>query len=58
MQYENTNHSEGLTPRDYLLILRRRYAIILQTFLLVTLVGLIVTLQTKPVYQGSFGSSD
>ena len=53
MQYENTNHSEGLTPRDYLLILRRRYAIILQTFLLVTLVGLIVTLQTKPVYQAS-----
>ena len=53
MQYENINHSDGLSPRDYLLILRRRRAIILQTFFLVSLVGLVVTLRTKPVYQAS-----
>jgi len=53
MQYEDTNHPNGLSPKNYFLILRRRRLIIFQTFLLVSLVGLVVTLRTKPVYQAS-----
>ena len=39
--------------QEYLLILRRRRAIILQAFVLITVVGIVVTLMTKPVYQSS-----
>jgi len=39
--------------RDYLDILRRRKAIMLQTFVVVVAVGFIVTLMSKPVYEAS-----
>ena len=39
--------------QEYLLILRRRRAIILQAFVLITVVGIVVTLMTRPVYQAS-----
>lgn len=37
--------------REYLDVMRRRKAIIIQTFVLVLVVGVIVTLLTKPVYR-------
>lgn len=48
---ENAPASPSL--QDYLQILRRRRAIILQAFVLIGLVGVMVTLMTKPVYQSS-----
>jgi succinoglycan biosynthesis transport protein ExoP len=53
MEPENDNLSSGLSLQEYLQILRRRRFIILQAFLLITIVGVIVTLLTKPVYQAT-----
>src|SRR6266542_237269 len=39
--------------RDYVDILRRRKAIMLQTFVVVLAVGIITTLMAKPVYETS-----
>ena len=38
---------------EYIAILRRRRAIILQCFVLISVVGLVITLMTKPVYEAS-----
>ena len=53
MEPENDNLSSGLSLQEYVQILRRRRWIILQAFLLITIVGIAVTLLTKPVYQAS-----
>lgn len=37
--------------QDYMRILRRRRAVIVQSFVLITVVAIVVTLMTKPVYQ-------
>jgi uncharacterized protein involved in exopolysaccharide biosynthesis len=38
---------------EYLLILRRRRSILLRTFLIITAIGIAISLLAKPVYQGS-----
>ncbi len=43
----------GLSLPEYLAILRRRRGIILQTFVLITVIGLVITLLTKPVYHAT-----
>lgn len=45
--------ASGVSLQEYLLILRRRHAIILQVFVLILVVGVVMTLMTKPVYQSS-----
>ena len=53
MEPENELLSGGMSIQEYLLILKRRRAIILQAFVLIAVVGIVVTLMTKPVYQSS-----
>ena len=42
-----------MTVRDYVDLLRRRKAIIIQSFVVVVAVGLVITMMAKPVYQTS-----
>ncbi len=42
-----------MTVRDYMDLLRRRKAIIIQTFVVVVSVGLVITMMAKPLYQSS-----
>ena len=52
-ELETDAQATGLSLHEYRAILRRRRAIILQAFVLITVVGLIITLLTKPVYHAS-----
>ena len=52
-KFETDAQATGLSLNKYRAILRRRRAIILQAFVLITVVGLIITLLTKPVYHAS-----
>ena len=45
--------ASGVSLQEYLMILRRRRAIILQAFVLILVIGVAETLMTKPVYQAS-----
>ena len=49
MDEKNPNVSE-ISLRDYIDLLRRRKAIVIQTFVVVFVVGAIVTFLSKPVY--------
>lgn len=53
MESETDNLSAGLSPQEYLHILRRRSAVILSTFLIISVVGTILALLSKNVYQAS-----
>ena len=53
MEPENDNLSSGLSLQEYLAILRRRRAIIFQAFVLIAIVGFVVTMLTKPIYQST-----
>lgn len=54
MPPETDNASAGLSLQEYLGILRRRRAIILQAFVLIRVVGVVMNLPAKNVYQASF----
>ncbi len=45
--------SSGVLMQEYLAILRRRRMIILQAFVLISVVGVVITLMERPVYQSS-----
>src|SRR5579862_4335522 len=45
------HHSPDMSLRDYVDVFRRRRAIIIQTFVVVAVVGLLVTFLTKPLYR-------
>lgn len=47
---EEIRQSNDVSVRDYLDLLRRRKAIIIQTFVIVLVVGVMVTVMTKPLY--------
>ena len=49
----DTEHSAGFSLQDYLAILRRRRAIIIQAFILITVIGVAQALIAKNVYQAS-----
>src|SRR5258708_21623896 len=51
MMDEQNRPATEITLRDYVDLLRRRRAIIIQTFVLVVTVGLIVTFMTKPLFR-------
>jgi succinoglycan biosynthesis transport protein ExoP len=53
MEIDNENLSSGVSLQEYLAILRRRRGIILQTFVVILVVGVVITLLTKPVYEAS-----
>ena len=53
MDNENDQAGSGVSLQEYLLIFRRRRSTILQAFILVSVVGVVITLMTKPVYQAS-----
>ena len=53
MPPETDNAPAGLSLQEYLGILRRRRAIILQAFVLISVVGVVMNLLAKPVYQAS-----
>jgi succinoglycan biosynthesis transport protein ExoP len=53
MEIDNENLSSGVSLQEYLAILRRRRGIILQTFVVILVVGVVITLLTKPVYDAS-----
>ena len=52
-ELELESQSTGLSLQEYRAILRRRRTIILQAFVLITVVGIIITMLTKPVYRAS-----
>ena len=45
--------ASGISLQEYLLILRRRRAIILQVFVMISVMGVVFTLISRPVYQAS-----
>ncbi|MBV9848957.1 MAG: polysaccharide biosynthesis tyrosine autokinase [Armatimonadetes bacterium] len=49
-ELETDSLAPGLSLQEYLAILRRRRLIILQAFVLITVVGLVITLFSRPVY--------
>lgn len=51
MEYETDPHASSVSFQEYLAILKRRRSLLLQAFVLISLVGVIVTFLTKPVYQ-------
>jgi capsular exopolysaccharide synthesis family protein len=53
MTDETTSLSNELSLRDYIDLFRRRRAIFLQTFVMVVVIGLVVTFMTKPVYRSA-----
>ena len=53
MKVMESESTSGVSLQEYLLILRRRRAIILQAFVLILVIGVVETLMTKPVYQSS-----
>ena len=53
MEPDNETQSNGLSPQEYLHILRRRRAIILQAFLIISVVGTAIALLSKNVYQAN-----
>jgi len=50
-ELEPEQYSSGVSFQEYVAILKRRRSLILQAFVLITIVGVIVTFLTKPVYQ-------
>ncbi len=50
-ELEPEQYSSGVSFQEYVAILKRRRSLILQAFLLITIVGVLVTFLTKPVYQ-------
>ena len=55
MQDDYGTQPSEMSIRDYIDLLRRRKAIIIQAFIVVVSVGLVITMMSKPVYQ-SVGS--
>ena len=53
MEPENDQLTAGFSLPEYMAVLRRRRLIILQAFVLITVIGVVVTLMSKPVYQAS-----
>lgn len=53
MESENDQLAAGLSPQEYFQILRRRRAIIIQAFLVISVVGTIIALMSKNVYQAT-----
>ncbi|MCC6730890.1 MAG: polysaccharide biosynthesis tyrosine autokinase [Chthonomonadales bacterium] len=53
MQEGPDPQAQDVTLRDYLDLLRRRKAIIVQTFVVVFVVGAVVTFLTKPIYRST-----
>ena len=53
MEPETEQSSAGFSLQEYLAILRRRRAIILQAFILITVIGVAQALMAKNVYQAS-----
>ena len=53
MEPEGDGLSAGHSLQEYLAILRRRMAVILQAFVLISAVGVVLALLAKPVYQAS-----
>ena len=53
MEPESEQLSAGFSLPEYLAVLRRRRLIILQAFVLITVIGVVVTLMSKPVYEAS-----
>lgn len=53
MEPENDNQAAGLSPQEYLHILRRRRDIIIWSFLIIGVVGTVLALVSKNVYQAS-----
>jgi len=53
MEPESDQLSAGFSLPEYMAVLRRRRLIILQAFVLITVIGVVVTLMSKPVYQAS-----
>ena len=51
--YELDAAASGMSPLEYLAILKRRRAIIIIVFLLVTAVGVLVTMLTPKVYEST-----
>ena len=51
MEHETEQSSAGFSLQEYLAILRRRRAIILQAFILITVIGVAQALMAKNVYQ-------
>ena len=49
----DTEQSAGFSLQDYLAILRRRRAIIIQAFILITVIGVAQALIAKNTYQAS-----
>lgn len=52
-ELEPEQYSSGVSFQEYVAILKRRRSLILQAFLLIAIVGVIVTFLTKPVYQAT-----
>src|SRR5690606_37352659 len=52
-EYADGSDSPGLSLRDFLNILRRRRAIAINTFILVVVMGIVLTLITTPRYSSS-----
>ncbi len=50
-ELEPEQYSSGVSFQEYVAILKRRRSLIVQAFLLISIVGVIVTFLTKPVYQ-------
>src|SRR5579871_4995821 len=53
MHEDNLQSSSELSLRDYMDLLRRRRAIVIQTFIVVFVLGLAITFMAKPVYRTS-----
>ena len=53
MEMESDPHVSSVSFQEYLAILKRRRWLVLQAFVLISIVGVIVTFLTRPVYQAS-----
>src|ERR1041385_6456042 len=53
MHDEIAPQSSELTLRDYMDLLRRRRAIVIQTFMVVFVLGVAITFMAKPIYRTS-----
>ena len=53
MESGSENLPAGVSMQEYMAIIRRRRMIILQAFVLISVVGVVLTLMQKPVYQAS-----
>lgn len=53
MEQETTGSLNEISLREYMDVFRRRKAIVIQTFVVVVVVGIVVTYLTKPVYRST-----